>query len=285
MQLSIILPAYREAESLEALLPVLKMTARELTPDFEILVVDTEQPIDRTAEVCAAEGGIRHIHRRGGNNYGDAIRTGIAESRGAYVVCMDADGSHNPVFLPSLWAERDAYGVVIGSRYVRGGMTENPFILIAMSYAVNLTFRVAFQLKASDVTNSFRLYRGGPLRALHLDSNDFDIVEELLIKLVTGPARVTVKEVPVVFERRKAGESKRNLVEFAKSYLQTLIRLRRFRREALRDASQKERETKDYDLSGYRRMRIPGEQPDSTSDRDRPSGDRVRQPRPARRIP
>jgi dolichol-phosphate mannosyltransferase len=240
-ELSIVLPAYREAESLATLLPVLKAKAAELTSNFEILVIDTEQPMDHTAEVCAA-AGVRHIHRRGGNNYGDAVRTGIAESRGDSVIFMDADGSHNPIHLKGLWGEREGYLVVIGSRYVRGGVTENPFILIAMSYAVNLTFRIAFQLKASDVTNSFRLYRGNPLRALHLDSNDFDIVEELLIKLVTGRAHASVKEVPVVFERRKAGESKRNLREFAVSYVQTLIRLRKFRAEALRDASLAERE-------------------------------------------
>ena len=234
-ELSIVLPAYREAESLVTLLPSLKAHAAALTPDFEILVVDTEQPIDRTAEVCASEA-VRHIHRRGGNNYGDAVRTGIAEATGKYIVFMDADGSHNPIYLKSLWAERERFLVVIGSRYVHGGVTENPFILIAMSFAVNLTFRVAFQLNARDVTNSFRLYRGDPLRALHLDSNAFDIVEELLIKLVTGRAHASIKEVPVVFERRKAGESKRNLMEFAFSYLQTLVRLRRFRADALREA-------------------------------------------------
>ncbi len=235
MDLSIVLPAYREAESLVTLLPLLKARAAELTPDFEILVLDTEQPIDRTAEVCAQES-VRHVHRHGGNNYGDAVRTGIAEAQGKFIVFMDADGSHNPVYLQRLWAERESVTVVIGSRYVHGGVTENPFILIAMSFAVNLTFRVAFKLNARDVTNSFRLYRGAPLRALKLDSDDFDIVEELLIKLVAGPAHATVKEVPVVFERRKAGESKRNLVEFAVSYFQTLVRLRKFRGDALREA-------------------------------------------------
>lgn len=238
--LSIVLPAYREAESLVSLLPALKLRAAELTASFEILVVDTEQPIDRTAEVCASES-VRHVHRRGGNNYGDAVRTGIAEARGEFIIFMDADGSHNPVYLKSLWAQREQYLVVIGSRYVQGGVTENPFYLIAMSFAVNLTFRVAFHLNARDVTNSFRLYRGDPLRALHLDSDDFDIVEELLIKLVTGRAHASVKEVPVVFERRKAGESKRNLVEFAVSYMQTLVRLRKFRADALRDAREEKK--------------------------------------------
>ena len=67
-----------------------------------------------------------------------------------------------------------------------GGQTENPAILIWMSYAVNLTFRIVFRIRAKDVTNSFRLYRAGVLRPLRLESGDFDILEEILIKAIRG---------------------------------------------------------------------------------------------------
>lgn len=238
VELTVMLPAYREADSLRQLLPALKAQAALLTPDYEILVVDTQESVDDTVEVCRLNG-VRHKHRTGGNFYGDAIRTGISSAQGRFIVVMDADGSHNPSYLPLLWEQRDAYDVVIGSRYVAGGMTENPAILIAMSYIVNWTFRIAFHLECSDVTNSLRLYRAALLKELQLECDNFDLVEEILIKIVAGKSRGTVKEVPVVFERRKAGESKRNLVAFAVSYLQTLLRLRKFysaaRREALRN--------------------------------------------------
>jgi len=70
------------------------------------------------------------------------------------------------------------------------------------------------------------------LKPMRLESNDFDILEEILIKAVTHrpPARVT--EVPVTFGRRKAGESKRKLVQFAFGYLTTLQKLRKFQRAA-----------------------------------------------------
>ncbi len=235
LELSIVLPAYREGLALERLLPEVKLQAAKLTRSAEIVVVDASEPLDETPEVCERYG-VRHVHRRGGNYYGDAVRTGVAEAKGKWIIFMDADGSHNPEHLERLWAEREQFDIVIGSRYVRGGETENPWILIAMSYVVNLTFRVAFQLDCRDVTNSFRLYSGAVLRSLSLASNDFDIVEEMLIKVVAGPTQGTVMEVPVVFERRKAGESKRNLVAFAASYLTTLARLRRFREAARRQA-------------------------------------------------
>jgi dolichol-phosphate mannosyltransferase len=152
---------------------------------------------------------------------------------------MDADGSHNPVYFASMWEKRNTWDIVIGSRYAPGGHTENPAILIGMSYVVNLTFRLAFNISAKDVTNSFRLYNRGVILPLRLESNDFDILEELLIKAVTQQPPARIGEVPVTFERRKAGESKRKLVQFAFGYISTLKKLRKFRGEARREQLQK----------------------------------------------
>jgi dolichol-phosphate mannosyltransferase len=235
LELSVLIPAYLEAESLRDLLPDIKSGVAALTPSFEILIVDTQEPMDDTAAVCQLNG-VRHIHRTGGNQYGDAVRTGIVQARGRYILSMDADGSHSPIFFASMWAKRDLFDIVIGSRYTAGGHTENPAILIAMSYIVNLTFRVVFKLNAKDVTNSFRLYRAQLLRPLKLESNDFDILEEILIKAVSRKPPATVGEVPVTFGRRKAGESKRKLVQFAFGYLNTLQKLRKFEKAARREA-------------------------------------------------
>lgn len=235
LELSVLIPAYLEAESLRDLLPDIKSGVAALTPSFEILIIDTQQPMDDTAAVCQLSG-VRHIHRSGGNQYGDAVRTGIAQARGHHILSMDADGSHSPTAFASMWAKRDLFDIVIGSRYTTGGHTENPAILIAMSYIVNLTFRVVFKIHAKDVTNSFRLYRANILRSLKLESNDFDILEEILIKAVARRPPATVTEVPVTFGRRKAGESKRKLVQFAFGYLNTLRRLRKFEKAARREA-------------------------------------------------
>lgn len=234
IDLSITIAAYREAENLAAMLPTIKAAAEALTARHEILIVDTQEPMDDTAAICASNG-VRHINRVGGNSYGDAVRTLIAQARGEFILNMDADGSHSPAYLASIWAERDRYDITIGSRYAPGGHTDNPIVLIWMSYIVNLTFRVAFSINAKDVTNSFRLYRKQVVAPMHLESDDFDILEEILIKasLQDPPARIG--EVPVTFERRKAGESKRKLVQFAFGYLKTLRRLRSYASSAKRE--------------------------------------------------
>jgi len=229
LEVSIVIPAYREAEALTKLLPALKSRVTELTGAYEILVVDAQQPVDETAAVCSTNA-VRHLFRRYGNLYGDAVRSGIEEAGGRYIVFMDADGSHNPAHLKLLWEQREQYDVVIGSRYVAGGHTENPAILIFMSWVVNVIFRLVFQLHTKDVSTSFRLYRAELLKPLRLQCHHFDIVEELLI-LLSGRR---ILEVPVTFERRKAGESKRKLLLFAISYVWTLLRLLKIKFEARR---------------------------------------------------
>ncbi len=227
VELTVSIAAYREAENLSLMLPSIKAAAAALTARYEVLVVDTQEPMDDTQAVCAAHG-VRHIRRAGGNSYGDATRTILREARGTYLLNMDADGSHSPEYFAAMWAERERNDITIGSRYAPGGHTENPAVLIWMSYVLNLTFRIAFSIRAKDVTNSFRLYRTSILRPLRLESNDFDILEEILIKLSVRDPSLRLGEVPVTFARRKAGESKRKLAQFAFGYLKTLRRLRSF---------------------------------------------------------
>ncbi len=235
LALSIILPAYREAENLRVLLPKIEATLRTLGVPAEILVVDTMEPLDDAAAVCA-EFGVRYLNRQGGNLYGHAIRTGIAASRGERVVLMDADGSHEPAFIAQLWERRTDADLVIASRYMKGGKTENPAILILMSLMVNVVFRVALGLRCADVSNSFRLYTGKHLRGLTLRCHNFDIVEEILVKLTYGHRPYRILEIPCTFHQRMKGETKRNLVTFAFGYLFTLARLIRLKAQAARVA-------------------------------------------------
>lgn len=232
VELSIVMPAYREADALRTLLPALVPIAQQLSTEVEIIVSDAMHPVDDTAAVCAANGVI-HRPRTGGESYGDAVRSGIEASRGRYVLLMDSDGSHNPLDTEKLWSRRGAADIIIGSRYVKGGNTENPYLLILMSRVLNLIYRFAFKLPAEDVSNSFRLYVGDQVRSLTLVSNNFDIVEEILIRLVYGPKKATVLEIPMTFEQRKAGESKRNLPLFMLTYISSMRKMLRFRKEEI----------------------------------------------------
>lgn len=223
--LSVVLPAYLEEENLRLLLPRITSTLAMLDVVWEVIVVDTIEPLDRTREVCLANG-CGYLPRGPGNEFGDAVRSGITASRGRRVILMDADGSHPPEFIADLWRHRDEADVVVASRYTHGGFTENSAALVAMSRMLNMSYALVLGLSCSDVSNSFKLYPGESLRRLRLVCRHFDIVEEILYKLVRGPARSRVLEIPFAFKKRMFGDTKRNLVVFIMSYLYTIVRLR-----------------------------------------------------------
>ncbi len=233
LALTVALPAYEEAESLAKLLPALKDVLSALNVPSEVLVVDTEAPRDRTVELCASLG-VRCVPRRGGSYYGNAIRTAFAEARGERLIVMDADGSHDPEFIVKLWEKREQADLLVASRYVAGGHTDNPAALVWLSRGLNAVFQQALSLKCADVSNSFRLYRTADVTKLKLVSDHFDLVEEILVKLLLAAPDYRVLELPASFSQRTAGKTKRQLLTFSLGYARTLWRLRRMQRRAQR---------------------------------------------------
>jgi len=232
MTLSVVIPAYREADNLRVLLPKLHEALKGM--DYDINIVDTMEAMDDTETVCR-ENGVNYVHRQGGNFYGDAVRTGFNVADKEFVLMMDADGSHSPADFAKLLKDCEQYDLTIGSRYVTDGKTDNPWILIFMSQIVNVCFRLALGLKVKDISDSFRIYRAADVKALQLDCSNFDIVEEIIIKLSVYHPDYRIREVPITFNKRMYGESKRDLVKFAFSYISTIVKLFKIKRKAQRE--------------------------------------------------
>lgn len=237
MKLSVMMPCYQEADNLKGILPKIDEVLKKTEKDSEILIVDTMEPMDETEKICKEfqrelSTSIRYVPRRNGNNYGDAMRTGFVDANGEYIVVMDADGSHNPSDISRLYDEiKDKKcGVVIGSRYVKGGDTNNPPILKFMSHVLNIAYRILFHLNVKDVSDSYRIYDANKLKSVELQCDNFDIVEEILIKLRFYYPDMDIREIPIYFDKRAYGKSKRDLVRFVFSYLKTIMRLKRIQR-------------------------------------------------------
>lgn len=223
--LSIVLPSYQEEENLRILLPRLSSALEMLPVSAEILVIDTNKPMDDTSLVCK-KFNVRYIPRDADNSFGSAVRTGIYKASGDYVLFMDADGSHPPEFISNLFEFAESNDVVIASRYIPNGDTENSFFLILMSRVLNWTFSFILGLPCKDVSNSFKIYRASQLKALKLKCNNFDIIEEILFKLKKNNPNIKFKEIPFVFRKRMHGVTKRNLLAFILTYLVTILKLR-----------------------------------------------------------
>lgn len=225
-ELSIVIPAYLEQENLALILPQLESTLRKMEVPSEVIVVDTSEEMDNTRIVCEKFQFVKYINRTPGNSYGDAIRSGILSASGRFVIFMDADGSHSPDFIEELYKNKERGDIVIASRYIEGGHTDNNLILIMMSYIVNTLYSIILNLKCKDVSNSFKLYSKTDLDGITLKCSNFDIVEEMLYKIKRRNDKLVMFEIPYSFKKRVFGETKRNLFKFIFSFCFTLIKLR-----------------------------------------------------------
>jgi dolichol-phosphate mannosyltransferase len=212
---------YKERENLSPLLRDIHAFA----PQVDVLVVDDNSP-DGTGqlaeELAAADPRIHVLHRKGKLGLGTAILAGMryaAEHGYDLFVTMDADFSHHPRYLPALLAGMARQDLMIGSRYVAGGGTLNwPWSRRLMSRGVNALVRLLMRIPARDASGGFRCYRVGKLRQTdlaHLLSHGYSFQEEVLYRC--HKAGLRIGETPIVFEDRRAGSSKVDPREVARS--------------------------------------------------------------------
>jgi glycosyltransferase involved in cell wall biosynthesis len=120
MDLSVVIPTVNEAGNIERVIPDMERVARELNLAFEIIVVDGGST-HNTAEIARRSGDSVKVVLQKERGYGGAIKEGLQQAIGEYILTMDADCSHDPHFLENFWKARESAEVIIGSRYVRDG--------------------------------------------------------------------------------------------------------------------------------------------------------------------
>lgn len=229
MQASVVVPTYNEKENIESLATQLLA----LPKSFHVIVVDDNSP-DGTGEIVdrlAAEnaGRVRVIHRPSKLGLGTAYIAGFKEAlvQGADLICsMDADFSHNPLYLPDIVDKiNEGYDLVIGSRYVRGGGSAQPRDRRIISRGSNTIIRGLLGLHAHDTTTAFRCYRRQTLVSVDLDSiksSGYSFLFEMLFRVERRGWKVG--EVPVIVQDRRQGASKISRNEIIKA-LGTVLRL------------------------------------------------------------
>lgn len=204
----VVLPTYNEASNLPTLLPAIRAAAPEVT----ILVVDDGSP-DGTADIAAGLGAVV-LRRTGQRGLGPAYRDGFVWALQAGmdpIFQMDADFSHDPADLPRLRAALEqGADLALGSRYVRGGGTQNWGLhRRVLSRFGGFYTRLCLGLNVADPTGGFKGWRAALLqridpRTLQADGYGFQV--EATWRAARLGARIT--EVPIVFVERRAGASK-----------------------------------------------------------------------------
>jgi len=216
----VVIPTYNEAENIEATIRSVLSVAESSGFDCHILVVDDNSP-DGTGEVAMRLGEetgrigvLRRPGKRGiGSAYVDSFRYLIENMPSArFVVQMDADGSHDPSFLPRLMeplmdGEAD---VVVGSRYVGSGRWVGGIHRQLISRGGNIIASLSTGLRLRDLTSGYRVILADVLRRvidrmIYARPGYVFQVESLALYASTG-ARIV--EVPIIFKPRRHGKSK-----------------------------------------------------------------------------
>jgi dolichol-phosphate mannosyltransferase len=215
----VVIPTYNEADNL----PVLARQLWSLDVDgLSILVVDDNSP-DGTADVARQladerPGGLHLLHRPGKMGLGTAYKDGFQKAldMGARaVVQMDADFSHSPAYVPEMLDLLGEYDVVVGSRYVKGGKTDERwgFGRYLLSWWANSVYtRLILGTSQLDTTAGFKAWRRETLAGIGLSrihSNGYDFQVEMTY--VTEKLGYKIKEIPIYFEDRRIGQSKMDM--------------------------------------------------------------------------
>jgi dolichol-phosphate mannosyltransferase len=208
-RVTIVIPTFNERENIIRLLSLLSKVIRA-----RIIIVDDNSQ-DGTAEAVRSlnSPNIQVIVREKERGLGSAIRTGIQkaiENGTDYVVTMDADLSHDPIYLPAMYEKaREGYDLVIGSRYVKGGGIENwPIKRRIISWGANFLVRLLLRSPLHDNTSNYRIYSTRAakevLKCESADGYEFQICAVYRVL----KANLPVAEVPIIFKDRENGKSK-----------------------------------------------------------------------------
>ena len=211
---AVLLPTYCEANNIEGLIREIENLILKV-----IIIVIDDYSSDKTPEIVQTlndeYGNIILISRPTKLGLGTAIIDGFhyalgLEPQPKYVVTMDSDFSHKPQDIMRLvQTSEKGYNLVIGSRYIEGGMVHNwPLQRKLASWLANMIVRGVLGLKLRDYTSGFRSYSSRYLLRIlsNLNSINFEIqIETIRTANLFG---FEVKEIPITFINRKNGISK-----------------------------------------------------------------------------
>jgi dolichol-phosphate mannosyltransferase len=215
MKRLVIIPTFNESENIKVLVPRIF----KYIPNTSVLVVDDGSP-DRTAEVVQSLQNNfpeLYLEQRGKKSgLGSAYRFGFKWGLGRdfeELIEMDADMSHRVRDLSKMIKRKElepSVGLVIGSRWVKGGSTINwSKRREVLSRAANLYVRLMLGMGVSDSTAGFRIYSSDLLRKIPLGTIKSEGYSfQIEMTRAANRAKAKIVEVPITFRERESGVSK-----------------------------------------------------------------------------
>lgn len=230
-----VIPTYNEKDSVTRLIDQL----RGLYPELHVLVVDDNSPDGTGAMVeRMKDAQLDVLHRPHKQGLGKAYLAGFDKALrdGADIVIqMDADLSHDPVYIKDMLTAIQESDVVIGSRYVNGISIVNWSIgRLFLSWFGNVYARLVTGIDISDLTGGYKCIRASALRAI-----DFGKIKtlgygfQIEMNYAFFQCGQKISEVPIIFYERTRGKSKMSRSMVLEAILKVpFFRFKRYGRRA-----------------------------------------------------
>ncbi|MGE5361958.1 MAG: glycosyltransferase family 2 protein [Bacteroidales bacterium] len=230
--LSIFFPAFNDSATIASLVIAAVQTARRLTPDFEVLVVN-DGSSDATAsvadELARIYPEVRVVHHERNRGYGGALRSGFSNATKELVFYTDGDAQYDPRELDVLWPHmQPGVDLVNGYKISRS----DPLHRVIIGRVYHHTVKILFGLRVRDVDCDFRLMRRSIFDRVQLEKASGVICLEMMKKI--QDAGFGIAEVAVHHYHRAAGKSQffnfrrifRTAIDVFKLWLQLVVRRR-----------------------------------------------------------
>ena len=203
--LSVFFPAYNDSGTIASMVIRAVQAAAELTPDFEVIVVN-DGSADATPaildELARTYPHVRVVHHAKNRGYGGALQTGFRSATKELIFYTDGDAQYDPAELSALWTRMtpDA-DLVNGYKISRS----DPLHRIIIGRLYHHIVSVMFGLTVRDVDCDFRLMRRTIFERINLEKTSGVICLEMMKKIEDAGFRIV--EVPVHHYHRAFGKS------------------------------------------------------------------------------
>lgn len=213
--IALVIPTLNEAENIESLYNAISKVALGLNRHTCKLIFIDDSTNEQTKQVIhtLATEDLEIVYLEGPRQgFAQAIAYGlsVAKTHAEIIVTLDADGSHNPEYIPAMVSVLEAGAdLVIGSRYCSGASSRRKANQFLYSRSINALLRHATRSSITDYSSGYKAMRREVLATLELDWNQtvgyVCQVEFALAVLKTG---FCIQEIPIDFVDRTRGHSK-----------------------------------------------------------------------------
>lgn len=224
MNLSIVVPAYNEEDSIGGILDKIKEVLDNKKIKYELIVVD-DGSTDKTLEIIKGKKDIKVVHHINNRGYGATLKSGIEYTTNDLIAIIDSDGTYPVSDIPKLWelikTDESEFDMVVGARI--GEEVHIPFFRRPAKWFLKWLANYLTGCRISDLNSGLRIFKKGLFeRFVGILPDGFSFTTTITIAALANGFQV--KFVPINYYYRQGTSSIKPLRDFI-NFLILIIRL------------------------------------------------------------